>query len=124
VSNGIYAFSKLMQQLGKDILKTQLACERAWKYWIDTKMPPPEHAHRYRRLNVPLDFEPEMDRVEELDKFAGLASEYMKGEKEQVASIANQLVASCFYYEFDKQDLHETLNETEKGWKCKGSSPM
>jgi hypothetical protein len=111
-----------MYKIGNGVLKTQLACERAWKYWIDAKMPPPEHTHRYRRLNVPLDFEPKMDRVEEMDEFARLAGEYVKGEAQQITSIANQLVASSFYYQFDKQDLHENSDETEKGWKCKGSS--
>ncbi len=117
---GLTAYAKLMYKIGNDVLKTQLASERAWKYWIDAKTPPPEHTHRYRRLNVPLDFEPEMDHVEELDEFARLAEEYVKGEAQQITSIANQLVASSFYYQFDKQDLHENSNETEKGWKCKG----
>ncbi|KAI0974552.1 hypothetical protein F4678DRAFT_458515 [Xylaria arbuscula] len=118
VSSGPIAFAKMMAQLTMDIIKTGLACERAWKDWIETKLPPTEHANRYRRLNVPLDFEPHMDRVDELDKYAELASKHMEQQQEQINSIAGQLVASCFYYQFDKNDLRE--KERENGWKCSG----
>ncbi|KAI1422633.1 hypothetical protein F5Y12DRAFT_799440 [Xylaria sp. FL1777] len=119
VYGGAFAFLKMVTQLGREIVKTSLACERAWKDWIATKLPPPEHAKRYARLNVPLDFEPQMDNVEELEKYADLASKHMEQEHEKIESIANQLVASCFYYRYDKRDLRK--EEGGDGWKCSGS---
>lgn len=116
------SYPALIKELATDLFKNPLACERAWKNWIDSKMPPQEHAGRYRRLNVPRYFGPEMHHEENLITFTDRVNYYLQYQTRLIPRVANQLVASCFYYEFDKKALHEMSNEKETGWKCTGSS--
>lgn len=104
-ASGVTALVATIFDLGKDVFKTQLASERAWQDWIDTKMPLEGHVSRYRRINVPLDHEPRMDRVDEIEMYESLTETYLDTKKDDISDIVNQLIASCFYYRFEKKDL-------------------
>lgn len=79
-------------------------------------MPPPEHQNRYRRVNLPLDFKPQMDRIDEIDEYEKLISEYLNEIRHDIRAIAHQLIASCFYFRFEKMNLQSNGER----WTCKG----
>ena len=105
LSRGMLGYFKTMYSIASDHIATGLGCERAWKEWIETKEPHSKYRTRYHRLNVPLDFEPEMDNVEDLEKYRDLARKEMVRQKGSVLNIADLLIASCFFFRFAKEDL-------------------
>ncbi|KAF2680909.1 FabD/lysophospholipase-like protein [Lentithecium fluviatile CBS 122367] len=115
-SAGALALVKTGWNTGSKLLEEQLDSERIWKDWIDTRMPPPEHLNRYRRINLPLDFAPQMDQVDEIEKYEEHVRRHLRHIHHEIQGIAHHLIASCFYFRFEKENLHWKNGS----WTCKG----
>lgn len=89
-----------MFNIGYDYLKNGLACERAWLEWIETLEPEPCHLNRYRRLNVPFDFEPTLDDIAAMETYRDKTRKEMVSKKDTLQQIAAQLISSCFFVHF------------------------
>jgi hypothetical protein len=93
---GAREFLKAIFGFGIDHIRNTLSCERVWKEFLSVKEPSPEHSHRYRRLNVPLDagtWTDDITSIRELAREQINKSEMKKAAKE----IAKQLIASSFF---------------------------
>jgi hypothetical protein len=115
-SGGPFGLAKTGWSIGSKLFDERLDSERIWQDWIETRMPTPEHRNRYRRINLPLDLAPDMDNIAEMETYAELARKYVKNNEHDIRGIAHQLIASCFYFRFDKEKLH-WKNER---WTCEG----
>lgn len=116
---GIGSNVKAFYRIAVDHIESSLDSEKAWRDYISLVSPERDQCWRYRRLNLELDeAPPKLDEVECLSELQMDARRRWASDKE-IKSIAQCLVASSFFFEFDKTRL-ETLDD--ESIKCTGIS--
>ncbi|KAJ4183356.1 hypothetical protein NW755_009847 [Fusarium falciforme] len=82
-----------------------LNSERIWHEWLQTRAPGDGFESRYRRLNVEFDQIISMDDAS--DKAIKACRDSVNGIPESTfESVADQLIASCFFFRADKGSIH------------------
>jgi hypothetical protein len=107
-----------LMTLGIDHIMNALDCEQTWHEWLQTRAPERHNERRYRRLTVRFDDPIQMDAVKDMPKCRKAVEEWVK--EPVIESIADQLIASCFYYHFKQKDI-ERLHGG--GFECRGKFP-
>ena len=110
------SFLKLLAAIGMNYISNSLACERMWHEWLETKAPDTKNERRYRRLTVEFDDPIEMDDPKKMPD-CRLAVEKMI-EDSDILCIADQLIASCFFFGFQQGEIYKTWDGK---FKCLGN---
>jgi hypothetical protein len=101
--------------LGIDHIMNALDCEQIWYEWLQTRAPESRNERRYRRLTVQFEDPIQMDAVKDMPKCREAVEKCIK--ETEISSIADQLIASCFYYHFKHKDIKRVH---DGGFECTG----
>ena len=111
-SKGVVSHGKSLFKIAVDHFASALDSEKTWHSYLGILEPAPSHRHRYVRLNPQLDQEPPaLDRVESMKTLQALSRADMS-ENPTIPKVANQLVASSFYFEssgYEQRILDESV---------------
>ncbi|RPA78867.1 FabD/lysophospholipase-like protein [Ascobolus immersus RN42] len=100
-----------------DIVEQKLDTARAWEDFLGYQIANPT-MERYKRLTVQLDdIRPDLANCAAIPGLRSAAQKHFKREPE-IKKIANQLIASLFYYKLDSTWAFD--GDESKGFSCKG----
>ncbi|CEF77784.1 unnamed protein product [Fusarium graminearum] len=110
------SFLRGIAETGMNQFTSSLNSERIWHEWLQAKSPSTEFESRYRRVNV------EFSRVVPMDTPTTEAYDccqeaVRKLPDDLFESIADQLIASCFFFRIDRQATPEYPREA---YQCHG----
>lgn len=110
------SYLSFLMSLVHSQFETGLSSQRIWHEWLETRAPDSESERRYRRLDVEFENLVKMDDTSEVGK-----NECRKAVKRiddsEIQSIADQLLASCFFFHFDEEQIERY---SHGGYKCSG----
>ena len=99
VGLGVVSHGKSLFNLGLGLINSTLDSEKTWNSYLGVLQPPSKHCDRYVRLNPLLDeAPPHIDEVDKLRYIQVMAREKFL-EDSRIQRVANQLIASSFYFE-------------------------
>ncbi|KAL6411018.1 hypothetical protein AUP68_07453 [Ilyonectria robusta] len=107
-------------EIGMSQFIRSLNSERIWHEWLQARAPGAEFESRYRRLNVEFNKVVSMDNTS--DATIDTCRDAVKGISEKTfQSVADQLIASCFFFRVDKESMH---TDSKGSYECCGKISM
>lgn len=105
---GIGSHVKAFYRIAVDHIESSLDSEKAWKQYLALVSQDEDEHCRYRRLNVELpEAPPKLDEVDSMEDLQLKTSHRGTLDEEKITSIAQQLVASSFFFEKDRLETLE-----------------
>ena len=105
---GIGSHVKAFYRIAVDHIESSLDSQKAWRDYLALVSPEKDQRWRYRRLNVELDeAPPKLDDVDSMPELQLTARHRWTLDEECYTSIAQQLVASSFFFEMDRLETQE-----------------
>jgi hypothetical protein len=112
------SFLRGIAETGMNQFTSSLNSERIWHEWLQARAPSTEFESRYRRVNVEFGRVIQMDNPTQ-DAYTCCREAVKSLPDELFESIADQLIASCFFYRIDRQATPERPREA---YHCHGKS--
>ena len=113
--HGIKSNLKAFYRIAVDHIESSLDSERIWREYLERLSPSQEQRRRYRRLNVELDeAPPKLDDVDSIDELQDITRRQWSRDP-RISDVAQDLIASCFYFEKAK-----VVFEEDESYTCTG----
>ncbi|KAI1204747.1 uncharacterized protein F4807DRAFT_446063 [Annulohypoxylon truncatum] len=108
-----------LARFGYDHLMNSMDCDQIWHQWLQIRSPDTPDKQRYRRINVTLDDPIQLDAFNKIDKCCEAVEKWYDESDAEIQNIADQLIASCFFYRFDQSDIKKIRRNGE--YECIGT---
>ena len=113
--HGIRSNLKAFYRRAVDSIESSLDSENIWREYLERLSPSQEQRRRYRRLNVRLEeAPPKFDDVDNIDNLQD-ATRRQWNRDPQISDVAQDLIASSFYFEKAK-----VVMEEDESFTCTG----
>ena len=104
---GIGSSRKASYRTAVDHIESSQNSERIWQEYLERLSPSQEQRRRYRRLNIELEEPPpKLDDVDSIDELQDVTRRQWSRDP-RIADVAQDLIASSFYFEKAKVSLEE-----------------
>ncbi|KAL7755626.1 hypothetical protein ACKLNR_014153 [Fusarium oxysporum f. sp. zingiberi] len=111
------AYLRFLLDIALSQITNSLSCERIWHEWLEARAPDSRSERRYRRLNVEFGRPVKMDDASG-DGIKACQDAVAHRDPQEFQDIADQLIASCFFFSFGAEDIIKFSNGS---YRCSGN---